>query len=350
MPKRRARVRHDPKGVKPPKSRRKAAAGPRVLVVGPNSAIDEVFRTRGFCPLGGARASRSVAFSGGKAANAAHVAALEGASATLVGFVGGERGKEFARGLKPRGIRGALVRAAAPTRRTFCFLDADGAQPVLVVEDGAKVTPREVAAFGVRVERELTRTDVLVLSGSVPPGMKPAVYAHWIRSARAHGIPSVVDAHGEALRAAITAVPTVIVPNEREFAQWLGLALFDGIDDRTLIDGARPLLERGMLAVVVKQGERGLLCIERERTTRVCGLPRLGNATGSGDVVTAHVAVALARGWPILVALPRAVAAAGANLAHEQPGHYREREVVELLGVVEVSGSGGDDEGRAART
>jgi fructose-1-phosphate kinase PfkB-like protein len=213
-----------------------------------------------------------------------------------------------------------LVRAAAPTRRTFCFLDADGAQPVLVVEDGAKVTPREVAAFGVRVERELTRTDVLVLSGSVPPGMKPAVYAHWIRSARAHGIPSVVDAHGEALRAAITAVPTVIVPNEREFAQWLGLALFDGIDDRTLIDGARPLLERGMLAVVVKQGERGLLCIERERTTRVCGLPRLGNATGSGDVVTAHVAVALARGWPILVALPRAVAAAGANLAHEQPG------------------------------
>lgn len=340
MPKRRARVRHDLQTVKPTKSRRKAAARPRVLVVGPNSAIDEVFRTNGFCPLGGARASRSRAFAGGKAANAAHVAALEGAESTLVGFAGGPRGRTFARGLVERGVRGALVRTAADTRRTFCFLDADGANPVLVVEDGARVTRDEVDALEAKARRELARADVLALSGSVPPGCAPTLYARLIRAARERGVPTVVDAHGATLRAAITATPTVIVPNEREFAQWLGLAIVEGVDDTTLIDGARGLLDRGMLAVVVKQGERGVLCVERDRVTRVNGLPRVGNATGSGDVVTAHVAVALARRWPILVALPRAVAAAGANLAHEQPAHYREREVLELMVAVEVHGGG----------
>lgn len=336
MPKRRARVRHDLQRVKPAKSRRKAAAHPRVLVVGPNSAIDEVFRTNGFCPLGGARASRSQAFAGGKAANAAHVAALEGAESTLVGFAGGERGRAFTRGLATRGVRGALVRTGAETRRTFCFLDADGANPVLVVEDGAKVTRDEVDALEAKARRELARADVLVLSGSVPPGCSASLYARLIQAARERGVPSVVDAHGATLRAAVAATPSVIVPNEREFAQWLGLAIVDGVDETTLVDGARRLLERGMLAVVVKQGERGVLCIERERVTRVAGLPRVGNATGSGDVVTAHVALALARRWPIVVALPRAVAAAGANLAHEQPAHYREREVLELMVAVEV--------------
>ena len=53
-----------------------------------------------------------------------------------------------------------------------------------------------------------------------------------------------------------------------------------------------------------------------------------------------HIAVAFARRWPILVALPRAVAAAGANLAHAQPAHYREREVLELMSVVEVRRGG----------
>lgn len=344
MPKRRGRVRHDLERVKRASSRPKAAAPPsappRVLVVGPNSAIDEVFRTNGFCPLGGARTTHSVAYAGGKAANAAHVAALEGAAATLVGFVGGERGRAFTRGLAERGVRGALVRTAAPTRRTFCFLDADGSNPVLVVEDGAKVEPDDVATLEARARRELARADVLVLSGSVPPGCKPTLYARLIGAARERGIPVVVDAHGPTLRAAVRAIPTVIVPNEREFAQWLGLAIVDGVDDTTLIDGARRLLERGMLAVVVKQGERGVLCIERDRVTRVTGLPRIGNATGSGDVVTAHIAVTLARGWPILVGLPRAVAAAGANLEHAQPAHYREREVRELMAAVEVRGGG----------
>jgi len=284
-----------------------------LLAVGPNSAIDEVFRTNGFCPQGGARVSESRAFAGGKAANAAHVAVLEGLRSRLIGFVGGVHGRTFRALLADRGVEPRLISIRGETRRTFCFLDADGNHPTLAVEEGPRVVRNDV----VRLEN-----------------------ARLVRLARAAGCPVVVDTHGEPLRRVVFgsgARPDVLVPNEHEFLQLMGRSPRRVFSERTLIRDARSLLERGIGAVVLKRGDNGLLYIDRERELRVQGRKCVGNATGSGDVVTAHVASALARGETIPDSLERAVAAAAANVAHDEPGAYTEAAVRRLLRGVRVT-------------
>ena len=56
----------------------------------------------------------------------------------------------------------------------------------------------------------VSKTSVLVIGGSVPPGTPKDIYARMIRIARDKGVPTVLDASGELLREGLAARPTLI--------------------------------------------------------------------------------------------------------------------------------------------
>ncbi len=265
---------------------------------------------------------------GGKGANAAHAAALLGADVTLVGFAGGSRGAEFARLLRDRGVRGALVRCRGETRRTFCFLDPRGRDPTLVIEEGSRVSRAEVRRFeraalaAIRSFAPQRTGRALVLAGSVPPGLDASIYGRLARAARRRAVPVVVDAHGPPLVAAVRAGVDAISANEEELA---GLAAERG-----------SLRARSVAAVCLKRGERGLVLIDRDGAFVARAAIVRGNPTGSGDVITAHLAYALARGVPLASVLAHAVAAAAANVLHDEPATFRAAEVASRMKRVTV--------------
>ncbi len=283
-----------------------------IVVIAPNSALDEVFRVRR------GRVIRHSVFAGGKGANAAHAAALLGARVTLVGFAGGARGREFARRLRARGVRGRLVPCRGETRRTFCILDAAGADPLLMVEEGSAVTASEARRFERAAIAAMKGAHAVVIAGSMPPGMSPETYRRLARAADRRAIPVVVDARGAPLAAAAAVATGVLSINEDELAE--------AIAQRRL----REL--RVGLGLCVKCGERGVRFSSGElggeaRELEVVGDVERGNPTGSGDVITGHLAVAVAKLASIEAALPRAVAAAGANLRHDEPAAFTPAQV-----------------------
>jgi tagatose 6-phosphate kinase len=170
-----------------------------------------------------------------------------------------------------------------------------------------------------------TRPDVLVLSGSLPNGVPVDAYARLIRP----DIPSVVDAKGAVLAAALTARPSVVAPNVAEAQEILGAG--------NAAQCAARFRERGAGSAVVSSGPDGLLAATSDGTW-TARPPRVltGNPTGAGDALTAALAAGLARriAWPDV--LRDAVATSAAALACDTAGEISLQLRAELLGQVVV--------------
>ena len=134
---------------------------------------------------------------------------------------------------------------------------------------------------------------VLVLAGSLLPGMPAEFYARWTRRARGHGVRVIVDADGEPLKQALLERPYLIKPNLKEAEHLVGRSL---PDDTAVLGAARQLAERADV-VVISLGESGAVCVSREHSLRVVppAIDRL-STVGSGDSLVAGIAVSMARG------------------------------------------------------
>ena len=94
---------------------------------------------------------------------------------------------------------------------------------------------------------------VVVISGSLPPGLEPDTVAALVAELIAAGVAVVVDTSGPGLMAAARAGATVLKPNRDE------LAAVTGVTDP--VAGARALLDAGARLVVVSLGAEGLLVL-----------------------------------------------------------------------------------------
>ncbi|WCD93363.1 1-phosphofructokinase family hexose kinase [Microbacterium sp. nov. GSS16] len=135
---------------------------------------------------------------------------------------------------------------------------------------------------------------VLVISGSLPPGIPDDALPDLIRLGREAGVRVIVDTSGPALLAAADAGASVLKPNEHELRDATGL------DDP--VDGARELIRRGARLVLLSLGADGMLAITPTASGDVSVLhARLGaalggNPTGAGDAAVAACAVLMDAG------------------------------------------------------
>lgn len=84
-------------------------------------------------------------------------------------------------------------------------------------EKGTPVTKEDIAVLMDLLQQELQDAGILVLSGSVPPGVAADVYAVMTEMANAAGVKVVLDAAGELLAVGVKAKPYLIKPNKDEF-------------------------------------------------------------------------------------------------------------------------------------
>ena len=186
-------------------------------------------------------------------------------------------------------------------------MDAARGQAAVFNEPGPEISAAEFAAFQAAYLTELASASVVVLTGSLPPGLAADSYAVLIAAAARAGVPSLLDAGGEALRLGASAGPDIIKPNLAELELAAGHSLrassAPGRADNAAADlaavaaAARDLLAAGARAVVVSLGADGLLALAGQDCWHV-GSPDVAvrNPTGAGDAVVAGLALGLARG------------------------------------------------------
>jgi 1-phosphofructokinase len=164
------------------------------------------------------------------------------------------------------------------------------------------------------IDGHLKKADLLVLNGSVPPGVPDFFYHELALKAKGAGVPVLMDASGPLLRAGVQAAPMLIKPNRDELLETFGVETSDiGI----AVHACRELaLRYGVLYIALSMGEDGALLVSRDSAWYSRGATiQVRGLQGAGDSMIAGFCMGFSSGVTDgKVLLRLAVAAAGASL------------------------------------
>ena len=220
-----------------------------------------------------------------------------------------------------------LVRRDIPiaglTRMATVVIEQETGKEYRFVPPGPTVSAEDCE----RVLRALSALDcdMLVASGSLPPGAPYDLYVSVGKLMRDRGIEFILDTSGPALKATLEAGGVRLVkPSIGELRALCGQDL---TTNRSVAEAAMEIVERGQSELVaVTMGRNGAVLARREGP---CFLPAVSveakSAVGAGDSFLAAMVHALARGWEPMEAFrlgmaagAAAVLSSGTNLAHPE--------------------------------
>jgi 1-phosphofructokinase family hexose kinase len=294
-----------------------------ILSVTPNIALDRLVVVSGFQPGRQSRARFGFNQAGGSGVHATAVIQALGGESRAIGFLGGHTGALWEEAAREAGLNYQVVYIGGETRLSYCIIDPQQGAMVESVEAGPACSPadleRLMACLTARLGANLPECQMLIISGSLPPGLLPDAYAGMIELARRHGVKTLADIHSEALKLALPARPWLIKPNLKEFHQLIGQQT-SGLQE--LAAASRQLCEQTGSQIALSMEQDGLLLTAsagqwflRPPAVKMHLPDGDGvNVIGCGDALVGALAYEYCRTGDLLAAASLGLAAAHANL------------------------------------
>ena len=304
-----------------------------ILTVTPNPAVDRVYVLEKVDYGEVNRVREATCSAGGKGINVARVAKILGEHTDAAGFAGGRNGQYICEQISLLGIGDKFTEIKGETRVCTNITQAETSTEFL--EKGPFVTSGECDEFIKNFENNLDRYDVIVVSGSIPPGVPEDLYPQMICKANAEGKIIIADTSGQSLISAIKAKPFMVKPNVYELS-----ALFKkeikGAED--IKDVLSALKNAGIKLPVVSAGKDGCYSfLEGKVYHFVPPDVNVINPVGSGDSFVAGLAVGLMRKQSMMDTIKLAMACGTANTQFSQTGLVSAELVEKFFGEITVS-------------
>jgi 1-phosphofructokinase family hexose kinase len=283
-----------------------------IHVISLNLSIDRTICVDNFVPGEVHRATVTEFQVGGKGVNVARTLKALGEPFDLIGLIAGRTGEDIDSRLEQEGIKRTLVRATGESRTNYIVLSND-AQTV-INENGPHVEQKSVDEIATLFSKKIVDCEVVVLTGSVQPGIDPDIYRQLIQIAKKAGAMTVVDAVGQCLMAGLTEGPTIAKPNQHEAAITCQIPVNTESD---AISAARTLIGMGAQSAAITMGKQGLVIVTPDEGYIVrppC--VEVVNAVGSGDATAAGFAAGFRRGLSLPESARLAVACGTASVKH----------------------------------
>lgn len=300
----------------------------KILTVALNPSIDETITVEKMVPYGLNRAINSRTDAGGKGINVAVVLKRFGADVTVTGMAGGDHGRQLIGFLNQADLKAEFFPIDGETRVNYKIFDRSSLKTTEINALGPTVPSKLLELFRQKLWYLVEESDIIVLSGSVPPGIPDDFYAQCISAAQAKGKKVILDADGAALAAGIHAVPYAVKPNRKELESIIGGPLSG---EEGIVSAVKNLLNTGIRIVIVSLGRDGAIVAGDGKIYKVAPCKvEVKSATGAGDSMVAALAYSLATDATIeeIARITTATAAAtvaldGTQLASlEEAEHY----------------------------
>ncbi|EOV9703816.1 6-phosphofructokinase II [Cronobacter dublinensis] len=274
-------------------------------------SLDSATLTPQIYPEGKLRCSAPVFEPGGGGINVARAIVHLGGSATALFPAGGATGEHLVSLLHDEQVTVETISARDWTRQNLhVHVESTGEQYRFVMP-GAALTDDELRQLEEKV-LAIEPGAILVISGSLPPGVGVEKLQQLIKAARQKGIRLIVDSSGDALAAALDVGDIELVkPNQKELAALVKRSL-DAPDD--VRQAAMELVQQGKARrVVVSLGPQGALGVDGSDCVQVVPPPMKSQSTvGAGDSMVGAMTLRLAQDAPLLDMVRYGVAAGSA--------------------------------------
>ncbi|HGK4672986.1 TPA: 6-phosphofructokinase II [Kluyvera georgiana] len=256
-------------------------------------SLDSATQTPQIYPEGKLRCSAPIFEPGGGGINVARAITFLGGNATALFPAGGATGEHLVTLLQTEHVPVVTIASREWTRQNLhVHIESSGEQYRFVMP-GAALHDDEIQALQTQV-LQIPPGSLLVISGSLPPGVSLLQFVALIRAAQQHGLRCIIDSSGEALTAALEIGNIELVkPNQKELSALVQRDLSQPDDVR---NAAQELVRSGKAhRVVVSLGAQGALAVDAHSCVQVVPPPIKSQSTvGAGDSMVGAMTLKLA--------------------------------------------------------
>lgn len=265
-----------------------------VVTVTLNPALDKTVTLPWFQIGGLNRVQQMRLDPGGKGINVAKVLTKFGLDVTATGFMAGLQGRVLCKQLEEQGIQADFLAITGEVRTNLKIYEEETKITTEINEPGFTVQADDLLHFREKLSDLLKQATLLVVGGSLPPGVPDDVYRDYIEMANRRGVKTILDADGIPLQEGIKAKPFAVKPNVFELEQWIGHELDT---EENIISAAKELLREGVSLAVISMGSQGSIVMDGHETYRFRPFPITPKSTvGAGDSMVAALAYSLLEG------------------------------------------------------
>lgn len=228
---------------------------------------------------------------GGKGINVAKVLTNFGIDVRVTGLVAGTQGRKLINQLEAPNLNIDFLEIQGETRINLKIIDETSKVTTEINEQGFEVSLSDLILFREKLNHMLAPGMILVMGGSLPPGVPENIYEEYILMANEIGVKTILDADGVALKEGIKAKPFAIKPNLYEMEQLVGREL--STDAEVAAAGAE-LIAGGISLIAISMGSRGSIILNRTEAYRVEPFTISPQSTvGAGDSMVAALVYSL---------------------------------------------------------
>jgi len=305
-----------------------------IVTVTLNPAVDEEFIVSDFQPGGWFRSNNANRSPGGKGINVSLLMSQLGYETAAMGFLAGFNGAYIRDVLRREKITTNFVHVRGETRTNVYIVDDTGQVETGISEPGPFIPDEASELFMTNYQRMLKRADLVVMGGSLPPGVPQDIYGRLVSMAREQKVPVWIDAAGAPLMAGLKAGPDVAKIDHRFMSKVLGLSL-TSLDN--LIEVVSRLHDRGIGWAIASYHTYGdvfftpdgiyLGIIDRRSVISVFG---------ASDALMAGMVLAWKENMGVEETIRFAMASAWEDASHVEKGFRNRESIEEKMSLVKV--------------
>lgn len=270
---------------------------------------------------------------GGKGINVAVVAKRLGLDVQCIGTMGERGAEQLATMMDAEGLEHHFLRTPGRVRANLKLVIKNEKGITELNEAGSTLREEDLKAFFDLAKEKTKDSDLVVLTGSLPPGCPRGTYRDLILSLE--GKKCILDTEGHELEmAAKGAHPFLIKPNLREMETTLGLELRTM---RSIRDAALLFIRLGVEHAVVSMGAMGAMYVDSRRTLFAPALRVTSKShIGAGDAMLGGMLLGYEKEGDMAEAFRYGVAAGAASVLTEGTQLIIPEDFYNLLAQVRV--------------
>ena len=272
-------------------------------------------------------------YAGGKGIDVSRAIHEMGGQTIAYGFIGGREGRTLEILLDEEGVSFSFTPIEQETRTNFIISDTSVSRQTIINAPGPHISKRELERF-LKKLRKIPPPDLMVASGSVPPGVPVDIYSTIVLGTKDHNVRTILDSAGQWLEEGIKAKPYLVKPNVGEAEELLKTEL---PTEEAIVEAALNLVEMDIEVAVISRGKDGIITATKENIVKaVPPLLKVRSAVGAGDCAVAGLALTLVRGGPLIEACRLAVAMGAATVLTPGTELCHRSDVERLLPQVKI--------------